>query len=74
MLATWESALTPSGASPHRWWFEWIAWGSHKIAMALISRPSLENIRHLSERVRIRTTNVQGAQNVIHADGCVTDR
>ena len=57
-------------------WFECDRVGvPHKIAMTLTFPETVnsENIRHLSERVRIGTTNVQGAQNVIHADGCVTD-
>lgn len=57
-------------------WFECDRVGvPHKIAMTLTFPETVnsENMRHLSERVRIGTTNVQGAQNVIHADGCVTD-
>ena len=57
-------------------WFECDRVGvPHKIAMTLTFPETVnsENMRHLSERVRIGTTNVRGAQNVIHADGCVTD-
>lgn len=57
-------------------WFECDRVGvPYKIAMALTFPETVnaENMRHLSERVRIGTTNVRGAQNVIHADGCVTD-
>lgn len=57
-------------------WFECDRVGvPHKIAMTLTYPETVnsENIRHLSERVRIGTSNVGGAQNVIHADGCVTD-
>tara|TARA_B110001450_G_scaffold256622_1_gene287798 strand:+ start:4067 stop:8008 length:3942 start_codon:yes stop_codon:yes gene_type:complete len=47
----------------------------HKIAMTLTFPETVnsENIHHLSERVRNGTSNINGAQNVIHADGCVTD-
>lgn len=57
-------------------WFECDRVGvPHRIAMTLTFPETVnsENIRHLSERVRIGTTNVGGAQNVIHTDGCVTD-
>lgn len=57
-------------------WFECDRVGvPEKIAMTLTYPETVnsENIRHLSERVRIGTSNVHGAQNVIHVDGCVTD-
>ena len=57
-------------------WFECDRVGvPYKIAMTLTYPETVnsENIRHLSERVRVGTSNVHGAQNVIHTDGCVTD-
>ena len=46
-----------------------------RIAMALTFPETVNatNIRALSERVRVGTSNVHGAQNVIHVDGSVTD-
>lgn len=57
-------------------WFECDRVGvPHKIAMTL-TIPEIvnsENIRHLSQRVKIGTTNVRGAHYLINMDGNVTD-
>ena len=57
-------------------WFECDRVGvPYRIAMTLTIPETVNsgNIRHLSERVRIGTSSVSGAQNIIHSDGCVTD-